>query len=92
MLKTYGFGNATIVSLVVAESLLLCVLAAGIALAIAASFFPQIFRSMGVGGLPLPATVIALGLGIGVILAIVSALPPAWLAQRLNVVDALARR
>ena len=92
VLKTYGFGNATIVSLVVAESLLLCVLAAGIALAIAASFFPQIFRSMGVGGLPLPPTVIALGFGIGVVLAIVSALPPAWLAQRLNVVDALARR
>ncbi len=92
VLKTYGFGNATIVSLVAAESLLLCVSAAGIALAGAASFFPQIFRSMGIGGLPLPASVIALGIAIGVLLAIVSALPPAWLAQRLNVVDALARR
>ena len=92
VLKTYGFGNATIVSLVVAESLLLCVSAAGIALAIAATVFPQIFRSMGIGGLPLPGSVIALGIAIGVLVAIVSALPPAWLAQRLNVVDALARR
>ena len=92
VLKTYGFGNATIVGLVAAESLLLCVSAAGIALAAAATFFPQIFRSMGIGGLPLPASVIALGLAIGVLVAIVSALPPAWLAQRLNVVDALARR
>ncbi len=92
VLKTYGFGNATIVGLVAAESLLLCVSAAGIALAAAATFFPQIFRSMGIGGLPLPASVIALGLAIGVFVAIVSALPPAWLAQRLNVVDALARR
>lgn len=92
VLKTYGFGNATIVGLVAAESLLLCVSAAGIALAAAATFFPQIFRSMGIGGLPLPGSVIALGLAIGVLVAIVSALPPAWLAQRLNVVDALARR
>ena len=92
VLKTYGFGNATIVGLVAAESLLLCLTAAGIGLVIAATVFPAIYRSMGIGSIPLPPSVIALGIGIGVLVAVVSALPPAWLAQRLNVVDALAGR
>lgn len=92
VLKTYGFGNATIVSLVVAESLLLCVTAAAIAMAIAATVYPEIYRSLNLGAIPLPPSVIGLGIAIGVLLAVASALPPAWLAQRLNVVDALAGR
>lgn len=92
VLKTYGFGNGTIVSLVVTESLLLCVTAAAIAMVIAATAYPEIYRSLNIGALPLPPSVIALGMAIGALLALVSALPPAWLAQRLNVVDALAGR
>ena len=40
----------------------------------------------------LPWHVIAIGLAIAVLLALVSGLPPAWRAQRLTIVDALAGR
>jgi putative ABC transport system permease protein len=92
VLKTYGFGNGLLMTLVFAESLLLCVFAAAVGIAIAATFFPSILRSIGVGALPMPPSVFAIGIACAVLLAIVSALPPAMRAQRLNVVDALAGR
>ena len=44
------------------------------------------------GAITMPMSVILLGVGIAVALAIVSGLPPAWRAMRLNIVDALAGR
>jgi putative ABC transport system permease protein len=44
------------------------------------------------GDLPMPWGVIGMGVGIALVLAIVSGLPPAVRAQRLNIVDALAGR
>lgn len=92
VLKTYGFGNLAVVALVFAESLILCAVAAGIGLGLAALAFPSVFANMGVIAMPLPASVIALGLGIAGALAVASALPPALRAQRLRIVDALAGR
>jgi putative ABC transport system permease protein len=92
VLKTYGFSNGAVVSLVFAEALLLCAVAAGIGLAIASVIAPAIYREIGAGGLELPWSVVGVGLAISAGVAIVSALPPALRVQRLNIVDALAGR
>jgi putative ABC transport system permease protein len=92
VLKTYGFGDGLLMTLVFAEALLLCLFSAAAGIAIAAVFFPQILSALNVGTLPLPLSVVGLGLALAALLALVSALPPALRAQRLKVVDALAGR
>ncbi len=92
VLKTYGFSNGAVVSLVVGEALVLCGVAAAIGLGLAGLASPAVFRAMGAGGLALPWSVIGTGLGVAAIVALVSALPPAWRAQRISIVDALAGR
>jgi putative ABC transport system permease protein len=92
VLKTYGFSNASLAGLVVAESFLLCVTAALVGLGIAAAAFPTAFDSMGIAPLPLePATLVS-GAGFALLLALVSAVPPLWRAQTMTLVDALAGR
>ena len=92
VLKTYGFSNTAVVSLVIAESLVLCSLAAAIGIGIAAAISPALYREFGAGGLNLPLSVVAMGLGLAAAFAIVSAALPALRAQRLSIVDALAGR
>lgn len=92
VLETYGFSTTAITALVVGESLLLCLTAAGIGLGIAAVSFPLAFESMGVAPLPLDVSVVVAGTGVAALLAIASALPPIWRVQRLKIVDALAGR
>lgn len=92
VLKTYGFGDGLLMTLVFAEALLLCLFSAAIGIGVAATFFPSIMSALNVGTLPLPASVFALGLGFAAVLAFVSALPPALRARRLKIVDALAGR
>jgi putative ABC transport system permease protein len=52
----------------------------------------SVIAASGVPGLRLPATVLALGVGCAVLLALLSALPPALRAKRLSIIDALAVR
>jgi putative ABC transport system permease protein len=92
VLKTYGFSDTAVVGLVVAESLLLCCVAAAIGIGISAAISPSLFREFGVGGLSLPLSVIGLALGVAATFAIVSAALPALRARRLSIVDALAGR
>jgi putative ABC transport system permease protein len=92
VLKTYGFRDSAVVALVLGEALLLCGGAAALGLLVAKLLSPSIFRAIGAGGLALPWTVIGTGLGVAAIVALVSALPPAWRAQRISIVDALAGR
>jgi len=92
VLKTYGFGNASILALVFGEALMLCVAAAGIGLGIAAALSPMIYRQIGAGGMSFPLNVIWTGIALSAAVAIVSSLPPARRVQTLNVVDALAGR
>jgi putative ABC transport system permease protein len=94
VLKTIGFTSASVLSMVLAESVLLLVLGGVIGIALAEPLIPMITHaSNGMLSLaPVSAASwmvgIALMLGIGVV---VGALP-AWSAMRLNIVDALARR
>lgn len=90
VLKTLGFSNGGVLALVLAESLLLCLIAAAVGLAFAALIFPMAKGVIGV--VSLPAIVIFAGFGIAVLLALASGLPPALRAGRLNIVDALAGR
>jgi putative ABC transport system permease protein len=92
VLKTYGFSNAGVMSLVLGESLLLCSAAAAIGIGIAALISPPIYRELGAGGLNLPLPVVSLGFALAAVFAIASAALPALRAQKLNIVDALAGR
>lgn len=91
ILKTVGFSDRSVTVLVLIESLLLCGLAASAGLAGAAAVFP-FAAALGVAGSALPLKVVVEGLTIAVVLAIASGSPPAWRAQRLVIVDALAGR
>ena len=90
VLKTLGFSETGVLTLVLAESLALCIAAALIGLALAELAFP--FLKQLIGTASLPGSVILLGLAIAILLALVTGLPPALRARRLNIVDALAGR
>lgn len=92
VLKTYGYGDALVISLVCAESLLLCGIAALAGLGVAALIFPSLFATIGAPHLPMPYSVAAAGLGVAAVLALVSAATPAWRVRRLKIVDALSGR
>jgi putative ABC transport system permease protein len=92
VLKTVGFGNGTVLALVVAEALVLCTVAAALGLGIAALAIPRVFGALGFGQMPLGGLVLAQGAGIAVLLAALSATLPAWKAVRLTIADALAGR
>jgi putative ABC transport system permease protein len=92
VLKTYGFSDTAVMSLVLTESVLLCSVAAALGIAIAAVISPPIYRQFGAGGLNLPLAVVATGIVLAIAFAIVSASLPALRAQRLSIVDALAGR
>ena len=91
ILKTVGFSDRSVTVLVLIEAILLCLLAASLGLAAAAAVFP-ITAALGIAGASLPLKVVAAGLAMAVVLALASGLPPAWRAQRLVIVDALAGR
>ncbi|MGH8176550.1 MAG: ABC transporter permease, partial [Steroidobacter sp.] len=90
VLKTLGFSDAKVLTLVLVEALLLCVFAAGVGLLLANSAFPALKPIF--GAFRMPMVVIAMGGGMALLLALLSGLPPAWRAKQLNIVDALAGR
>jgi putative ABC transport system permease protein len=88
VLKTLGFSNAKVLTLILLEATVLCVFAAliGLALAeVAFSFMGAVF-----GRVLLPPLVIETGIAIAILLALVSGTPPAWRSTRINIVDALS--
>jgi len=90
VLKTLGFSDGKVLTLVLVEAGALCIVAALIGLAVAAVTFPLL--KVILGNLPMPLIVVAMGVGLAILLALLSGLPPAIRAQRLNIVDALAGR
>lgn len=92
VLKTLGYSDAKVLTLVLVEALILCVFAAALGLALAtAIFFSPVVRGF-FGAIPMPAIVLVGGAALAAALAFVSGFPPAWRAKRLNIVDALAGR
>lgn len=91
VLKTLGFTDGAVTTMVLAESVLLCVLAALVGLGLAAMIFP-VTRSLIGFQILMPLSVFGIGAGAAIALALLSGLPPALRANRLAVVDALAGR
>ena len=90
VLKTLGFSDAGLMGLILAESVTFCLVSASIGLALAALLFPVARRLIGFNVQAGPLMLAGLGLAVG--LALISGLPPAIRAMRLQVVDALAGR
>ena len=92
VLKTIGYSDGKVLTLIVIEALLLCLVAAAFGLALAYGVFrlPQVRQIF--GNFIMPMVVLGLGSACAIALALVSGLPPAWRAKRLNIVDALAGR
>lgn len=90
VLKTLGFSDTKVLTLVLVEALLLCLFAALAGLMLASAAFPALKPIF--GNVKMPLIVIIAGSGMALLLAFVSGFPPAWRARQLNIVDALAGR
>jgi putative ABC transport system permease protein len=90
-LQAIGFPRYAIVLSLVQESMLSSAAGAliGAALALAALDGLTVRFSLGVFGLVVDSAVLAAGLGAGLFLGIVGALPPAWRCLRLPITEAL---
>lgn len=90
VLKTVGFTNTSVFVLILAETTLMCIVAAVAGLLLASILLP--FADKVVPGLSMPGIVVAIGLVSAVIVAFIVVIWPATRAARLEVVDALAGR
>jgi putative ABC transport system permease protein len=90
VLKTLGFTDGGIMGLILSESLAFCVVSAAVGLGLAAMLFPVARQLIGFNVQAGP--LMLAGFGLAVALALISGLPPAVRAMRLQVVDALAGR
>ena len=93
VLKALGFSDNQVFSLVVAESVLLCLLAAAAGLLVSTLIIPLARDPLSdfVQLLQIPWTAMLRGLGFALIVALLSSLLPAFRMKRLSVVDALAK-
>jgi putative ABC transport system permease protein len=91
VLKTLGFSDIKVLSLVIAEATLLCLFGAVLGLLAADAVFRPLSAAMQ-APLMMPLTVIAAGVIVAAGTAIGSAVLPCWRAARLSIVDALAGR
>jgi putative ABC transport system permease protein len=94
ILRTIGFSESRVLWLVATEALVMGVSAALIGLAAASPVIPRMLErvSPDFSAIRMPAAVFAWGCVIAALLALVSGLPPALRARRLQLVDALAGR
>jgi putative ABC transport system permease protein len=90
VLKTLGFSDMSLLGLILAESLALCLVAAIVGLGLAALVFPLIRAGIGFNAQATP--VLLVGFALAAALAVVSGIAPAVRAMRLSVVDGLAGR
>jgi len=88
ILKTVGYSDGKVLGLVLAESLLLCVIAAVVGLALSYAALPIIKK--GLQGVELAPKALLPGIALAALLALIVGLPPALRAMKLNIVDALA--
>ena len=93
MFQTIVFSDMTVMTLVLIESLFLCIIGPLLGLRITAIMMPALSEmvSVSLGEISLEISVILSGLGIAIITAFVSGFPPALGAMRLKVVDALKK-
>lgn len=91
VLKTVGFSDRKVFWMILTEALVLCVVSALIGLGLASRILPAA-KTYTQLDLTLPRSVLLAGIGMAVVLALVSAVMPAWRGLRLQVAEALAGR
>ncbi len=97
VLKTLGFTDAGVQWLVLVEALVLSFISAALGVALASGVLPWVtsgplLAAQGIGAMHVPAMVYVAGSAVAVLLALVSGVPPAVRARRLNIVAALSGR
>jgi putative ABC transport system permease protein len=94
VLKALGFSDKSVLSLVVAESVLLCLLAAAAGLLVSKLIIPIARGPLSdfLLLLQMPWTALLRGFGLALAVALLSSLLPALRVKQLNVVDALVKR
>jgi putative ABC transport system permease protein len=90
VLKTFGFSDRLVMSLILAETLALCLCGAAVGLGLASRILTLARSLIGLGRIPLG--VVITGFAFAVALALAAGAIPAWRGLRLHVVDALANR
>ncbi len=90
VLKTFGFSDALVMVLILCETLVLCVVGAGVGLWLGAVILELARSLLQLGSMSL--IVVAIGFASAVLLALAGGAIPAWRGLRLRVVDALAGR
>jgi putative ABC transport system permease protein len=94
VLKTSGFTDNAVLWLVIAESVLLCLMAAAVGLVLARVAIPLTRPAIEdyVTLLQTSWADVLRGFGLALVVALISSLYPAWRVRRLSIVDALSRR
>lgn len=90
VLKTLGFSDRRILTLLLVESIAFCVVSAAIGLGIAAVLLPRAKSLVGIASMP--TVVVTAGLLCALLLGLIAGAAPALRASRLQIVDALAGR
>ncbi len=92
-LKAMGFSDNVVLLLVIGEAVLLCLIAAAAGLALSELAIPLARTAQDwLYILQMPWLVMLEGFGLALVVALISALLPAWRVKQLSVVDALGRR
>ncbi|HEY1899967.1 MAG TPA: FtsX-like permease family protein [Steroidobacteraceae bacterium] len=97
VLKTLGFTDAGVQWLVLAEALILSMVSAALGVGLASRVLPWItsgptLSANGIGSMHVPGLVYAAAAVVALLLALLSGVPPAVRARRLNIVTALSGR
>ena len=97
VLKTLGFTDAAVQWLVLAEALALAMVSAALGVALASRVLPWMtsgpaLSSQGIGAMHVPGLVYGAAAVAALLLALISGVPPAVRARRLNIVTALSGR
>ena len=91
VMKTLGFSDGLVASLVIAEAVLLCLTAAVIGLGLASGPIPAFLRAMSSPVVPRPPVIVLIeGVVLAILVGLVCGAVPAWKAKRLAIIDALA--
>jgi putative ABC transport system permease protein len=90
VLKAIGFSNRGVALMVAAESALTCLLGAAVGIGIACFLLPMMKQVIDISGVGYSPLTLLPGVLVAVALAVLIGLLPAWRAQRLEIVAALA--
>jgi len=90
VLKTVGFSDRSVLALILAETLVLCLAGAAIGLWVGVRLLPV--ANDYIGRVTVPPIIFAIGLACAVVLALAGGAVAGWRGLRLRVVDALASR